>query len=198
MKIIDYLYLNTLNYLSYFIGFLWLLALFFISSVVPSSAPIYSFKIKDIDGHEVDFSKYKGKILVIVNVASNSPLTTQYESLEQFYQKYKGKGVEVLAFPSNSFNSELETDKEIRVFCRSKYRISFSLFTKVDVKGKKQHPIFKYLANKSENEVMDAPIKWDFQKFIINKKGMLVTTISPTVEINDAKVIAIIDELIRK
>lgn len=163
-----------------------------------TSKSIHSFTVKNIDGDQVNLSKYKGKVLVVVNVASNSPLTVQYEALQKFYKEYESKGVVVLAFPSNSYKAELGTDKEIRSFCRSKYKVTFPMFSKVDVKGKNQHPIFKYLANKSENGVMDAPTNWDFQKYIINKKGKLVKSIEPNKDIYDADAVATVNKLIKE
>lgn len=159
---------------------------------------IYNFTVKSIDGDQVNLSQYKGKVLVVVNVASKSPLTVQYEALQKFYKEYGSKGVVVLAFPSNSYKGELGTDKEIRSFCRSKYKVTFPMFTKVEVKGKNQHPVFKYLSNKTENGVMDAPANWDFQKYILNKKGKLIKTIEPNKDIYDSDAIATINKLIKE
>jgi glutathione peroxidase len=180
------------------ITFLLLLLIlsFLLLAFKASESTIYSFKVKDIDDYIVDFSEYKGKVLVIINIACSSPLTPQLNELEAFYKKYKPKKVEVLAFPSNSFKSELKTNKEIRVFCRSKYKVSFTIFSKIEVKGKKQHPLFKYLSDKKENNVMDAPIKWDFQKYIIDKNGKLVNALSPTETINNSKTIKLINKIL--
>jgi glutathione peroxidase len=163
-----------------------------------TSKSIHSFTAKSIDGDQVNLSQYKGKVLIVVNVASKSPLTIQYEALQKFYKEYEGKGVVILAFPSNSYKGELGTDKEIRSFCRSKYKVTFPMFSKVEVKGKNQHPVFKYLSNKAENGVMDAPANWDFQKYILNKKGKLVKTIDPNKDIYDAEAIATINKLIKE
>ncbi len=172
--------------------------IFLLSIGQTSNKSIHSFTVKDIDGDQINLSQYKGKVLVIVNVASKSPLTVQYEALQKLYTEYKSQGVEVLAFPSNSYKGELSTDKEIRSFCRSKYKVTFPMFSKVDVKGKNQHPIFKYLADKNENGVMDAPANWDFQKYIINKKGKLVETIEPNEDIYSSKAISLINKLIKE
>lgn len=167
---------------------------FLLFSFKASKSTVYSFKVKDIDGYTVDFSEYRGKVLVITNIACKSPLTPQLGELERFYKNYKSK-VEILAFPSNSFKSELNTDKEIRVFCRSKYKVSFKIFSKIEVKGKKQHPLFRYLSKKEENKVMDAPTKWDFQKYIIDKNGKLVKSLGPTENINSPLVLKLINKI---
>ena len=156
---------TNLNTLFFIIGLM---------SFTTISAPsIYEFSIKDIDGEMLKLSNYKGKIIVVVNVASQSPLTEQFASLQDFHLKYESKGVVVIGCPSNSYRNELDTDKDIRSFCRSKYKITFPLSTKLEVKGSNQHPLFAYFAKKYLNEVMDAPVNFDFQKFIIGKDGRL-------------------------
>lgn len=134
-----------------------------------SKSSIYDFKLKDIDGKMVDFSKYKGKVLLIVNVASKCGFTKQYSGLQELYLRYKNKGFEILAFPCNQFGGqEPGTNEEIKSFCSNKYDVSFPVFDKIDVNGDKQSPLYKFL--KANQDVKD-DIKWNFTKFLISKDG---------------------------
>lgn len=186
---LPFLRLTLMKSLSLFL----LLSLMSFSST--NNSNIHSFTFKSIDGATINLADYKGKIIVLVNVASNGPLAVQYASLQKFYTEYKDKVV-VVGFPSNSYRNELETDKDIRSFCRSKYKVTFPLSTKIDVKGSNQHPLFKYLSSKSLNGVMDAPANMDFQKYIIDQNGLLVKTIEPNKDIYDNEAIATIKGLI--
>lgn len=149
---------------------------------------IYDFTVKTIDGKLVSLDEYKGKVVVIINVASKCGLTPQYESIEKFYEKYKNRGVVVLGFPANNFmGQEPGTDSEIQTFCSTKYNVTFPMFSKISVKGKDIAPLYKYLTEKKENGVFDADVQWNFQKFIIDRHGKVVQWISPktTVEEKD-------------
>ncbi len=138
---------------------------------------IYDFKLKDIDGKIVDFSKYKGKVLLIVNVASKCGFTEQYTDLQIQYLRYKNKGFEILAFPCNQFaNQEPGTNSEIKEFCQKKYDVSFQLFDKINVNGEDQSPLYKFL---KENQNDKSDIKWNFEKFLISKDGKTITRYSP-------------------
>ncbi len=131
---------------------------------------VYNFEINDIDLQKMKLDQYKGKTLLIVNVASACGFTPQYEGLQSMYEKYKDKGLEILAFPCNQFGGqESGTNEEIKNFCDSKYNVSFKLFDKVEVKGENASPLFKFLTEKSGRE-----IQWNFTKFLINKNGEFV------------------------
>ena len=159
---------------------------------------IYQFKMKDIDGKEVDLSKYKGKVVIIVNVASKCGHTPQYADLEKFYNEYKGKGVEILGFPANNFLSqEPGSDSDIKAFCTSKYNVTFDMFSKIDVKGSDIVPLYQFLTKKELNGTLDSPVTWNFQKFIIGKDGKVVTSVSPKTSIYDAEVVKTIQGLIK-
>jgi glutathione peroxidase len=159
---------------------------------------IYGFTMKDIDGNDVSLSKYKGKVVVIVNVASKCGLTPQYKDLQAFYEKYQSKGVVVLGFPANNFLSqEPGTNSEIKSFCSANYGVTFDMFSKISVKGKDIHPLYKYLTEKSVNGKMDAPVSWNFQKFVIGKDGVLVQSFNPRTPVTDAEFTDLIDKLIR-
>ena len=131
---------------------------------------LYEFSVKDIDGSEVDLSSYKGKVILIVNVASACGFTSQYEGLQDLFERYKDKGLEILAFPCNQFGSqEPGTNEQIKTFCDDKYNISFKLFDKVDVIGEHASPLFNYL-----NKEAGRDIKWNFTKFLFDQNGNFV------------------------
>ena len=131
---------------------------------------LYEFSVKDIDGSEVDLSSYKGKVILIVNVASACGFTPQYEGLQDLFELYKDKGLEILAFPCNQFGSqEPGSNDQIKTFCADKYNISFKLFDKVDVIGEHASPLFNYL-----NEVAGRDIKWNFTKFLFDQNGNFI------------------------
>ncbi len=135
---------------------------------------IYDFSIKSITGDVIDFSKYKGKMILIVNTASKCGFTPQYEGLEKLYQQNKDKLV-IIGFPSADFaDQEYHKDDDIFSFCQKNYGVTFPLTTRVDVKGDNVTPIYKYLCNKSENGVLDATISWNFNKFLIDENGKLI------------------------
>ena len=131
---------------------------------------IYDFSVKDIDRQEISLEKFKGKTLLIVNVASRCGFTPQYTGLQSLYEKYKDKGFEILAFPCNQFGSqEKGTNDEIKEFCSSEYNVSFTLFDKIEVIGDNASPLFKKLTQDAGRE-----IQWNFTKYLINKDGDFV------------------------
>jgi glutathione peroxidase len=131
---------------------------------------IYDFSVKDIDREEISLEKFKGKTLLIVNVASRCGFTSQYTGLQSLYEKYKDKGFEILAFPCNQFGSqEKGTNDEIKEFCSTEYNVSFTLFDKIEVIGDNASPLFKKLTQDAGRE-----IQWNFTKYLINKDGDFV------------------------
>ena len=131
---------------------------------------IYDFSVKNIDHQEISLEKFKGKTLLIVNVASRCGFTPQYTGLQNLYEKYKDKGFEILAFPCNQFGSqEKGTNDEIKDFCSNEYNVSFTLFDKIEVIGDNASPLFKKLTQDSGRE-----IQWNFTKYLINKDGDFV------------------------
>lgn len=138
------------------------------------------FKVKNINGEEVDLSTYKGKTVLIVNVASKCGLTPQYKGLEELYEKYQDKGLVILGFPSNDFLwQEPGSEQEIKQFCELNYRVKFPLFSKVKVKGKDKCELYKYLTSEETNPGFSGEIEWNFQKFLVNKEGKVVRRYSP-------------------
>lgn len=134
---------------------------------------LYDFTVQDIDGEEISLSEYKGKVVLIVNVASKCGYTPQYEGLQKIYDKYKEDGFVILGFPANNFNGqEPGTDKQIKQFCTLEYGVEFPMFSKVSVKGDDQAELFSYLTS-LPNEDFEGEIKWNFEKFLIDKNGSL-------------------------
>jgi glutathione peroxidase len=139
---------------------------------------IYRFKVESIDGGVIDFSQFKGKKILIVNTASECGFTPQYKDLEKLYQQYKDRLV-IVGFPANNFGGqEPGTNAEIKSFCSRNYGVSFPMGAKVSVKGKDIHPLFKWLSNKSENGVLEATIRWNFSKFLIDENGIPIAFFS--------------------
>ena len=133
---------------------------------------VLSFTMKGIDGQEVPLAKYKGKVLLIVNVASECGFTPQYKDLEALYEKYKDRGFDILAFPANNFGAqEPGTDPEIKQFCTSKYGVTFDMFSKISVMGSDQHPLYKFITS---DPTYGGDVKWNFQKYLVNREGKLV------------------------
>lgn len=137
---------------------------------------IYEFKVPSIEGGTIDFSKYKGKKILVVNTASKCGYTPQYEGLEKLYKEHQDKLV-VVGFPANNFGQqEPGTNEEIQQFCKLRYGVTFPLASKVDVVGENTHPLFKWLTSKEENGVLDATIKWNFTKFLLDENGKLIAS----------------------
>lgn len=151
-----------------------------------SAASVHDFVMLSLEGDTIPLSDFAGKVLVIVNVASKCGLTPQYKEIEAFYRKYKDKGVEVLGFPANNFLSqEPGTNEDIREFCERNYGVTFNMFSKISVKGKNMAPLYQYLTSKEKNGVEDAPVKWNFQKFLVDGNGKLVRSFSPKTSVED-------------
>lgn len=138
------------------------------------AATIYDFKVPGLEGNEIDFSRYKGKKILVVNTASKCGFTPQYEELEALYKKYQDKLV-IVGFPANNFGGqEPGSNSEIKEFCKRNYGVTFPMAEKVSVKGEDIHPLFKYLTNEAAKLGVEDPIKWNFTKFLLNEKGKLI------------------------
>ena len=140
----------------------------------PALPTVYQFKVDGIDGKAIDLSAFKGKKILIVNTASKCGYTKQYTELEELYKKYKDKLV-VIGFPANNFGGqEPGTNAEIKEFCTGTYNVTFPMAAKISVKGDDIHPLYQWLTSKEKNGVLDAEVKWNFNKFLLNEKGELV------------------------
>jgi glutathione peroxidase len=167
---------------------------------------VYGFSVKRINGEGATLSDYKGKVLLIVNVASKCGLTPQYDSLEKQYEKYHDKGFEILGFPANEFGAqEPGSNSEIQEFCRSNFGIKFPMFEKLIVKGEGQHPLYQFLTEKNPEAILaegpsfeeklkgygiarekKSDILWNFEKFLIDRTGNVIARFSPDVKPDDA------------
>ena len=142
---------------------------------------IYDFNVKTIDGQEISMSKYKGKVLLIVNVASKCGFTSQYEGLEKLFEKYKNEDFMVLGFPSNQFaNQEPESNEKIKEFCSLTYDVKFDMFAKVDVNGENEAPLYKFLKSNQKGILGTENIKWNFTKFLVDKEGNVIDRFAST------------------
>jgi glutathione peroxidase len=158
----------------------------------PSPKSIYGFTVSDIDGNNVKLSKFKGKVLMVVNVASKCGNTPQYSLLESMYAKYKDKGFVILGFPANEFgHQEPGTNAEIKEFCSATYHVDFPMFSKIVVKGEGINPLYRWLIASSDTP--DADVKWNFEKFLIDKHGKVIKRIGNRVQPDDADVVAAVE-----
>ncbi len=141
---------------------------------VPDNGSIHSFKVKSIEGGTIDFAKFKGKKILIVNTASKCGYTPQYEALQKVYDQYKDKLV-IVGFPANNFGGqEPGSDGDIQEFCKARFGVKFPLASKVSVKGEDMAPIYQWLTSKAKNGVLDADIKWNFNKFLLDENGKMI------------------------
>lgn len=171
-KILVFLFLISLSFLS----------IYYVSNSKKEikSMSVYDFKVKDIDNKEISLNVYKGKVLLIVNVASQCGFTPQYKGLQEIYTKYHDKGFEVLAFPCNQFGGqEPGTNAEIKSFCDVNYKTTFSIFDKIEVNGKNTNPLYVYLKQNGKGFIGDE-IKWNFTKFLIGKDGKVIDRYAST------------------
>ncbi len=159
-----------------------------------SNQSIYDFKVKSIDGKEVSLGEYKGKVLLIVNTASHCGFTSQYKALEEIYEKYKDKGLAVLGFPSNDYGGqEPGTNAEIQTFCSTKFSVKFPMFEKGPVSGKEIQPLFKFLTE-TANPKFDGKIRWNFEKFIIDRNGKLIERFRSVTSPDSGRLVKILEQ----
>ena len=159
----------------------------------------YDITASTITGETITLSKYKGKVLLIVNTASKCGFTYQYDGLQELHEKYEEKGLVVLGFPSNNFlGQEPGTNEEIQTFCRLNYGVTFPMFEKISVKGDNQHPLYIYLTSKQTNPEFGGRITWNFNKFLISRTGKIVDRFSSRTKPQDEKLIAAIEAELNK
>lgn len=141
---------------------------------------VYDFKVSDQKGEEVSLSKYEGKVLLIVNTATKCGFTPQYDALEKMYEELKDQGFEILDFPCNQFFRQAPgSDEEINAFCSLKFNTKFTRFKKIEVKGDNADPLYKWLITQNDKGKPQS-VKWNFTKFLINRKGEVVERFAPT------------------
>jgi len=156
---------------------------------------IYDFKMKDIDGKEISLEMFKGKVVLVVNVASKCGLTQQYEGLQKIYSKYKDRGFMILGFPANNFKGqEPGTDAEIKAFCSIKFGVAFPMFSRISVLGENMHPLYRYLTGVETNPGFSGDIRWNFDKFLFSKDGKPVGRFHPKAKPESEEVIRAIEK----
>ncbi len=158
-----------------------------------------AFEMESLDGKKVDLSSYAGKVVLVVNVASECGLTGQYEGLQAMYDKYKDKGLVILGFPCNQFGSqEPGTAAEIKSFCTKNYGVTFDMFAKIDVNGDKAAPFYKHLTSLDTKPKGSGKISWNFEKFIIGRDGAVVARFAPTIAPEGDELVKAIEEQLSK
>ena len=159
---------------------------------------IYDFSMKDIDGKSVNLSDYRGKVLLVVNVASKCGFTRQYAGLEKLYQTYSDKGLVVLGFPANNFmGQEPGTEAEIKSFCALTYGVTFPMFAKISVKGKDLHPLYAYLTDKKLHPESGGAVSWNFNKFLIGRDGAVLAHYGSRTTPEDPELIAAVAQALQ-
>ncbi len=155
---------------------------------------LYDFVMKNIDGQEVKMEQYRGKVLLIVNVASKCGFTPQYAGLQKLYLKYRDQGFYVLGFPANNFLSqEPGTDEEIKNFCSTTYDVTFPMFAKISVKGKDKHPLYRFLTEEATDPEFAGEISWNFNKFLADTSGKIIARFGSKVKPEDEQLVTAIE-----
>ncbi len=177
--------------------FLYGALLMMTASLFAASSGIYTFTLNSIDGTPAPLANYKGKVVLVVNVASQCGYTPQYSALEATYEKYKDQGFVILGFPANNFGAqEPGTNEEIKTFCTRKYSVTFPMYAKISVKGADQSPLYAYLT-KDTGAGIKGEIKWNFTKFLIDRNGNVVQRFEPAVTPDSKEVIASIEKQLK-
>jgi len=159
---------------------------------------VLDFSLNDIHGQETSLNRFNGKVLLLVNTASKCGLTPQYKALEAVYKRYKDQGLVILGFPANNFlGQEPGSEKEIAEFCQINYGVSFPMFSKISVRGKKIHPLYKFLVEKETNPGFEGKIGWNFTKFLVNRQGKVVARFEPRKVPDDPEVVAAIEKALQ-
>jgi glutathione peroxidase len=167
-------------------------------STVTFGASVYDYTLNAIDGKPMPLAGFKGKVVLVVNVASRCGFTPQYTALEAVYEKYKDRGLVIVGFPANNFGSqEPGTDEEIQTFCRSKYMVTFPMFSKISVVGDDKAPLYKFLTDKSANPSTGGEIKWNFTKFLVDRKGNVIQRFEPAITPDSTDVVSAIEKALK-
>jgi len=157
------------------------------------------FKVNSIDGQVVNLEDYEGKVVLVVNVASECGLTGQYKGLQALYEQYGDKGLVVLGFPCNQFGGqEPGTELEIKQFCSTKYKVTFPMFAKVDVNGANAAPIYSFLTSQDAAPVGSGKVSWNFEKFLIGRDGKVINRFSPRVSPDDVELVKAVEAALAK
>ena len=173
-------------------------ALIFSVGGTAMGASVYDYNLKTIDGQPMPLASLKGKVVMLVNVASRCGYTPQYAGLESLYEKHKSEGFVIVGIPANNFGSqEPGTNAEIKTFCKSKYDVTFPMMSKVSVKGSDEAPLYQYLTDKGANPTTGGEIQWNFTKFLVGRDGQILERFEPAVAPNDPTLNAAVEKALR-
>ena len=188
--------LRRAEFLGYFLA--GVLLLMIVASAYAAPKSIYDFTLPLLNGKDAPLADYKGKVVLVVNVASRCGFTPQYSALESIYEKYKDQGFVIIGFPANNFaGQEPGTNEEIAKFCTGKYNVTFPVYGKISVKGDDQAPLYSYLT-KDANPTLAGDIKWNFTKFLIDRNGKVVQRFEPPVTPDSPEVVSAIETQLKK
>ena len=169
--------------------------LFVATALMAADKSVYDFTLNSIDGQPTPLGAYKGKVVLLVNVASRCGFTPQYTALESVYEKFKDRGFVIVGIPANNFGSqEPGTNQEIKTFCQTKYSVTFPMMSKVSVKGEDQTPLYQFLTDKGANPQTGGEIQWNFTKFLIGPDGRVVARFEPAITPDSPEVTAAIEK----
>lgn len=169
-------------------------AFLFMAMTAFAARSVHEFTMDALNGTPTPLANFKGKVMLVVNVASQCGYTPQYEGLQALYVKYKDRGLVVAGFPANNFGGqEPGTNAEIGAFCRSKYGVTFPMFAKISVKGKDQAPLYRFLTDKTANPKTGGEIQWNFTKFLVDRNGKVIRRFEPDVEPQSKELTAAIE-----
>jgi glutathione peroxidase len=168
------------------------------SAALFGASNVYEFNMNSIDGQPMPLSKFQGKVMLIVNVASKCGFTPQYEALEAVYEKYKDQGLVIVGFPANNFMAqEPGTDAEIKTFCSTKYNVKFPLYSKISVKGDDKAPLYQFLTDSNTNPKTGGEIKWNFTKFLVDRNGKVIARFESPVKPDSPEITGAIEKALK-
>jgi glutathione peroxidase len=172
--------------------------LILMSLTLMGAGSVHDFTLKAIDGKPLALSNFKGQVMLVVNVASQCGYTPQYEGLEKLYETYKGRGFVIAGFPANNFGEqEPGTDSEIQTFCKSKYGVTFPMFSKISVAGGDKVPLYRFLTDRSANPKTGGEIQWNFTKFLVDRDGKVIQRFEPAVEPLSREIVSAIEAALK-
>ncbi len=176
-----------------------LAALLLLSATAFAASGLYDFTMPALNGTPTPLAGFKGKVVLVVNVASQCGYTPQYEGLQALYAKYKDQGLVLAGFPANNFGGqEPGTNEEIGAFCRSKFGVTFPMFSKISVKGSDKAPLYQYLTDKTANPKTGGEIQWNFTKFLVDRSGKVIQRFEPAVEPQSRELVSAVESTLKK
>ena len=175
------------------------LSLCLLSAAAFAASSVHEFTLDALNGTPAPLANFKGKVLLVVNVASQCGYTYQYEGLQALYAKYKDQGFVIAGFPANNFGSqEPGSNAEIGAFCKSKFGVTFPMYSKISVAGKDKAPLYQFLTDKAANPKTGGEIQWNFTKFLVDRNGKVIARFEPAVEPQSREVVSAVEEALKK